>query len=81
MDTDDKKVRWKLRRGMLELDTMLSNFFEHKYAALSDSEKANFDLLLSYEDDYLFRLLMGHEEAHDERVKPIIQVIVQAMQT
>ncbi len=79
MELEDKKVQWKLRRGMLELDTMLATFFDRKYATISAIEKANFNLLLSYEDDYLFRILMGHEVAQDDRVKPIIKLIVQSM--
>ena len=75
MDLEDKKIKWMLRRGMLELDTLLSVFFTRKYSLLSLGEKSLFVKLLSYEDDYLFRILMGHDKPVDKSVVPIVAAI------
>jgi antitoxin CptB len=75
MINDREKIKWKLRRGMLELDLMLSRFFEHDYAKLEDNEKQTFLTLLSLEDDVLFRFLMGYDIPNDESLLELIQKI------
>ncbi len=56
------RIRWKCRRGMLELDLMLLKFIEHDYVSLSDAEKHIFELLLDEPDpvlqDYLYGLAL-----------------------
>lgn len=55
------RLRWACRRGMLELDVLLSNFLDGAYASLSDEEKHQFVDLLNGTDPELFAWLMGHE--------------------
>ena len=79
MNPEDKKVQWKLRSGMLELDAMLKHFFSADYSTLNADERAVFVELLNYEDDDLFRLLMGHAQSTDERVTRMVRRIAQSM--
>ena len=55
------RVRWHCRRGMLELDVLLGNFFDHHYAALSSSEQELFIELLDCNDNELYTWLVKKE--------------------
>jgi len=73
----DNRLRWKCRRGMLELDIMLHSFLTHEngYQTLNDAQRVLFEQLLDYEDNPLFELLMGHMEPADPAMKHVIQSI------
>jgi len=76
----DNRLRWKCRRGMLELDIMLHSFLTHEkgYPALNEAQGVLFEQLLDYEDNPLFELLMGHMEPADPAMKYVIQSIQSA---
>lgn len=70
-----KRLRWRCRRGMLELDLFLQHFFAHHFLQLPESEKVVFEQLLDYSDPKLFALLMGHRQADDEETNNLAQKI------
>lgn len=55
------KVRWACRRGMLELDKILMNFFDQEFEGLSDEKKSSFIKLLDHNDNELYTWLIGDE--------------------
>ena len=57
------RLRWKCRRGMLELDEILSRFLDQHYQELSAEEIATFSDLLEMQDPELLRVLLGYQEA------------------
>jgi succinate dehydrogenase flavin-adding protein (antitoxin of CptAB toxin-antitoxin module) len=52
-----KRLQWQLRRGLLELELLLNNFWQQRADELSDSELLAFSQLLALEDDRLWHLL------------------------
>ena len=58
LDNDKSRLRWRCRRGMLELDILLNNFLVNHYDNLSNDEKNIFDSMLDYPDQVLLDLLM-----------------------
>lgn len=68
-DVVDKKhlseVRWACRRGMLELDILLGNFFDRYYVKLSAAERALFEEILLTNDQQLYNWLMAKESPQD----------------
>ena len=38
----DSQVKWKCRKGLRELDILLSRYFQEKYSNLTDEEKLVF---------------------------------------
>lgn len=56
-----EQVRWRCRRGMLELDQMLHHFFDSLYFELSQEKKLLFVELLQETDDTLYRWLLGKD--------------------
>ena len=51
--TSISKIRWQCRRGMRELDELLSSYLENKYQETSDKEKIAFNELLELSDPEL----------------------------
>jgi len=73
-------LRWRCRRGMLELDILFNQFLDRQYADISNAEKNTFDQLLDYPDQLLFDLLLGHQTSSDPYVTQLIQRIRQSVQ-
>ncbi len=53
------RIRWRCRRGLLELDLMLARFLERGYAGLAPVERDVFKGLLERSDNELWDLLSG----------------------
>ena len=73
------RLRWQCRRGMLELDLLLSSFLDHGFSDLSPAERAAFDRLLAYQDQILYDWLMGHAVAGDPDIRDLVVRIRAAM--
>lgn len=58
-----ERVRWRARRGLLELDILFERFVTAQYAQLSDSEKREFEALLDMADNPLLDQVLGRCEA------------------
>jgi len=69
------QVKWACRRGMLELDLVLNDFFDNRYHALSLENQQNFVDLLSATDPELMDCLLKGEEAFNPELKEIIILI------
>ena len=57
-----ERVRWRARRGLLELDIVLGRFIEAHYAQLDDAEKQAFETLLDMPDNPLWDMIAGRAE-------------------
>lgn len=53
------KLRWRCRRGTLELDVVLRRYLETRFATADQAEQQAFLALLEREDDELIRYLLG----------------------
>lgn len=71
MDKSLDRVRWRCRRGLLELDIVLGRFIEQRYAAMDDEQRLIFDELSDLPDTELWDLITGNKElthAHQREV-------------
>ncbi len=76
VDADHKaKIRWHCRRGMLELDVLLLDFFEKHYAQLPREQQVIFERLLECPDQDLFNWLIGHEQPTDSGFAGMVERI------
>ncbi len=75
-----KKLYWQCRRGMLELDVLLSPFVQEAYPSLSVDDQARFKKLLACEDQDLFGWFMQREEPSDVDLKRIVKIILDRVQ-
>ena len=70
------QLRWQCRRGMRELDELLTAYLEHRYDAAGADEKAAFCRLLSLADPVLISYLMQRETPPPEFALVIQQLLV-----
>jgi antitoxin CptB len=71
---DEDRVRWHCRRGMLELDIVLSKFLDKHYGGLDLEQKAVFKALLDLPDNDLWDLLSGKVSAQEPRIQNLIKL-------
>jgi len=57
------RLRWRCRRGLLELDIVLGRFVEAHYAQLSEKEQQIFDEFLDLPDNPLWDMISGRKDA------------------
>lgn len=72
---DEKRIRWRCRRGMKELDLMLERYLASGYGALREEDKDDFARLLDTLDPELFSWLSGNALPADLRLQCIVMHI------
>lgn len=78
MVTDDAeyaRLKWRCRRGMLELDLLLRPFVERFYPTLTPEEKHQFHILLDLQDQELLECLLLQRTPDDTSLDHVIQKI------
>lgn len=70
-----KRLRWRCRRGMRELDQLLSRFLDREWRLASEAERGVFLQLLETEDDKLWHWFMGHETPADVEIAQLVRRI------
>lgn len=68
-----KRLRWRCRRGMRELDTLLLDYMDRHYAAAGPAEQAAFHDLLSMPDPTILGLLTRRVRSKDERINGLVE--------
>ena len=74
-DIELRRLRWKCRRGMRELDQLLARYLDREWLQSSEAERAVFLRLLETEDDRLWHWFMGHESADDVEIQIMVECI------
>ena len=74
-DTELRKLRWRCRRGMRELDQLLERWLEREWRQSPTAQREVFLQLLDTEDDKLWRWLLGHEIADDVEIAALVEHI------
>ncbi len=69
------RIRWRCRRGMLELDIVLQGFVEKHYMQLNKNELQHFDTLLSLPDNDLWDMITSKKEVEDIKLQPVLQLL------
>ena len=72
------RLRWRCRRGMRELDALMSGYLDNHYDAASDADRALFHSLLEWPDPELFRFLLGSATVDDPALERLRRVITGA---
>ena len=73
--TNQDKIRWACRRGMLELDKILLDLFDKVNMELTSSKKDAFEKLLKENDTDLQKWLIGDEISNDHEIQDLILFI------
>ena len=70
-----KRLRWRCRRGMRELDQLMLRYLDARWPIADDAERKLFLQLLDCEDDKLWRWFMGLERPEEESIDAIVRLI------
>ena len=69
------RMRWRCRRGMLELDLVLSAFLARHLESLDAPRLAAFGRLLDRIDPELLDLVMGRAEGRDDNERAVLALM------
>ncbi|MEL1264197.1 succinate dehydrogenase assembly factor 2 [Pseudoxanthomonas putridarboris] len=72
-----KRIRWRCRRGMRELDQLFDRYLRQCWATESEAQRGVFLRLLDCEDDKLWRWFMGYEQCPDVALASLVERIRQ----
>ncbi|HQZ31748.1 MAG TPA: succinate dehydrogenase assembly factor 2 [Arenimonas sp.] len=75
-DAEIRRLRWRCRRGMRELDQLMLRYLDGRWEQADDAERGRFLRLLDCEDDKLWRWFMGREAPQDAELHAIVQLIL-----
>ena len=66
------RLKWKCRRGLLELDLVLERFMQRQAGAMSEGELAKLGELLELADNDLWDIVNGRNDAYDARFGGVV---------
>ncbi len=69
------RLRWRCRRGVLELDVVLRDFLDHRYAELTPAEQEAFEKLLATPDETLMAYVQGSRNPPEKELMQIVSKI------
>ena len=69
------RIRWRCRRGMLELDIVLQGFVDKHYMQLDEIELKDFDALLSLPDNDLWDMITSKKKVKNIKLQPVLQLL------
>jgi antitoxin CptB len=72
------RMRWRCRRGMLELDIVLQRFIDEHYTQLDERQLGQFGILLSLPDHDLWAMIACKRDAPDEAFLPLLKLLRQS---
>ncbi|KFN42898.1 succinate dehydrogenase assembly factor 2 [Arenimonas oryziterrae] len=75
-DVELRRLRWRCRRGMRELDQLMLRFLDQRWPKADDAERSVFLRLLESEDDKLWRWCMGRERPEDPELHALVERII-----
>lgn len=75
-DSEYARLRWRCRRGMRELDVLLSRYLDRGWAQADARERACFARLLTLEDDVLWRWFLARERVADAELATLVARIL-----
>ncbi len=75
MSPTDAQLIWSCRRGMLELDLILSRFLTQGLSRLTPPERLVFARLLTYPDPDLYSWLMGQVACDNPEIAHLVSCI------
>jgi antitoxin CptB len=71
----ERRLKWQCRRGMRELDVLLSGYLEQSYPASDDASKRAFRRLLELSDPELNALLLGGTQSADTDIAHAVSLV------
>jgi antitoxin CptB len=70
------RLRWRCRRGLRELDELLTRYVDEQYSSAPAADQAAFRELLDSHDPLLYAYFLGRETPADPRLARLIATII-----
>lgn len=74
-EAEQKRLIWRCRRGLLELDIMLAKFTTRQAAAMTDDQMHALDSLLAMPDNQFLDLLLKREATRNNSINQLLEDI------
>lgn len=74
-EVEKARLKWRCRRGMLELDLFFAKFIDNYLAKLTEAESEDFAKFLENPDPTLYAWFMGYETPEDEVSIRFVEII------
>lgn len=74
-DQRKARIRWRSRRGMLELDVLLERFIQARLDTMIETELDTFESLLEQPDPDLYAWLMGYETPSKKEFADFVVIV------
>ena len=74
------RLRWRSRRGMLELDLLLQPFFDEVFRDLPEAVQDTFVILLEQDDPDLLMWFSRKDEPEDKALAELVNLILDRVQ-
>jgi antitoxin CptB len=68
-----KKMVWRCRRGVRELDVLFGRFLETEYPQLGESEKMAFERMLEVQDPIIMDWLFSKSQPQDPELEMLVR--------
>jgi len=72
MNANIERLKWRSRRGLLELDLVFERFWKAAGDELSGADAAALERLLQLPDNDLLDLVMGRAQAPDGQLRDMV---------
>jgi succinate dehydrogenase flavin-adding protein (antitoxin of CptAB toxin-antitoxin module) len=72
MNANIERLKWRSRRGLLELDLVFERFWKAAGDELSNADAAALERLLQLPDNDLLDLVMGRAQAPDGQLRDMV---------
>jgi succinate dehydrogenase flavin-adding protein (antitoxin of CptAB toxin-antitoxin module) len=72
---DFDRIRWRCRRGLLELDLILKRFLDNHFDRLDARQRDLFNQLLDESDNDLLDWALGRGGPYDPRYRPLVELL------
>ncbi len=70
------RIRWQCRRGMRELDELLTTYLDNRYGVADADEKGAFEALLALPDPELVDYLLNLKQPAAEPIANVVKHIL-----
>jgi succinate dehydrogenase flavin-adding protein (antitoxin of CptAB toxin-antitoxin module) len=68
-----ERLKWKSRRGLLELDLVFERFWKESGSGMDEGETAALERLLAMPDNDLLDLVMGRAEIPETHLRAMVE--------
>jgi antitoxin CptB len=75
---DIERLRWRCRRGLLELDLILAQFVERELPELNAENQQALGALLTCSDNDLLDIVMGRQACPNAQWLPVVELLQRA---